>query len=49
MQTAQLKTDDFRLPAIKTYLNIGFKPDLSTDDYKERWEKIYENLNSYKK
>ncbi len=49
MQTAQLKTDDWRLPAIKTYLNIGFTPDLSTDDYKERWEKIYENLNSYKK
>ena len=41
MQTARLKTDDFRVPAIKTYLKIGFRPDLSTEDYVQRWEAIY--------
>ncbi len=42
MQTAHLTTDDFRIAAIKTYLNGGFYADLSTDDFKERWEKIYQ-------
>ena len=41
MQTAFLTTDDWRIPAIKNYLRAGFIPDLSTDDFKERWEKIY--------
>ena len=41
MQTAFLTTDDWRIPAIKSYLRAGFTPDLSTDDFKERWEKIY--------
>ena len=40
MQTARLKTDDFRVPAIKTYLKIGFKPDLSTEEYVQRWDAI---------
>lgn len=40
MQTAQLKTDDWRVPAIKTYLKIGFQPDLSTEDYVQRWDAI---------
>ena len=43
MQTASLKTDDFRVPAIKTYLKIGFKPDLSTEDYVQRWDAICKN------
>ena len=42
MEKARLKTDDWRVPAIKTYLRIGFEPDLSTEDYVERWNKIYE-------
>ena len=41
MQTAFLTTDDWRIPAIKSYLRAGFIPDLSTDDFKARWEKIY--------
>ena len=41
METASLKTDDFRVPAIKTYLRAGFTPDLSTEDYVQRWDAIY--------
>lgn len=45
MKTSSLRTDDWRVPAIKTYLKVGFKPDLTTEpDYKERWEKIFESL-----
>jgi mycothiol synthase len=48
MQTAHLTTDDFRIPAIKTYLKAGFCPDLSTEDFKSRWEKINQILNCVK-
>jgi len=42
METAALVTDDWRIPAIKTYLKVGFVPDLESEpDYRERWEKIY--------
>jgi len=49
---AELTTDDFRLPAIKTYLSLGFIPDLSVDEtMRERWENIYKTfgweLNKY--
>ena len=47
MQTAYLTTDDWRIPAINTYLNASFVPDTETcPDYKERWEKIFEKINS---
>ena len=43
MKTARLRTDDWRIPAIKTYLKAGFTPDITSEpDYKERWEKIFE-------
>ena len=44
MERARLTTDDWRIPAIKSYLRIGFTPDLSTEDFKARWEKIYEQI-----
>ena len=44
MQTASLKTDDFRVPAIKVYLGVGFQPDLSTEDFVQRWDAIYKGL-----
>ena len=44
METAYLTTDDWRLPAIKSYLRVGFEPDLSTDEFRERWKVIYELL-----
>ena len=43
METAYLTTDDFRIPAIKSYLRAGFFPDLSTEDFKSRWKKIFSN------
>lgn len=39
-----LRTDDFRLPAIRTYLKLGFRPWLYTDDMAGRWKTIYEKL-----
>lgn len=45
METARLTTDDWRIPAIKTYLRAGFTPDLEKEpDFKERWEKIYREI-----
>ena len=44
MKTAHLTTDDWRIPAIKSYLKIGFVPDESTDNFKERWDKIFSSL-----
>ena len=35
-----LLTDDFRLAAIKTYLKLGFVPDLSHPSYENRWRKV---------
>ena len=43
VQETQLTTDDWRLPAIKTYLTAGFSPVLF-EDSKERWEAIFEKL-----
>ena len=44
METAYLTTDDWRIPAIKSYLRAGFTPDLSTEGFKERWDKIFEKI-----
>ena len=44
MKTAYLTTDDWRIPAIKSYLRIGFSPDLSTEEFKERWDKIFREI-----
>ena len=41
-EKAVLKTDDFRIPAIKTYLKLGFKPSFSHESHEERWKKIFE-------
>jgi mycothiol synthase len=35
-----LKTDDFRLPAIRVYLNLGFLPFLYLPDMHERWQAV---------
>lgn len=39
---AGLTTDDFRIPAICTYLSLGFEPAMDHESYPERWKKIYE-------
>ena len=41
---AWLSTDDFRLPAIKTYLRLGFAPLLFHDNQRERWPRVFEAL-----
>ena len=39
-----LHTDDWRLPALKTYLNLGFEPEITHESHPEKWEKIYASL-----
>ncbi len=39
-----LCTDDFRLPALKTYLKLGFEPFLFTEGMAQRWDQVYEKL-----
>ncbi len=47
MQEAHLTTDDFRIPAIKTYLKAGFEPCLEgSEDFASRWEAIYAKINA---
>ena len=43
-----LTTDDFRVPAVKTYLKAGYRPIIYTDpdsNMLERWEKLYSEIN----
>ncbi len=40
-----LKTDDFRLPAIRTYFKLGWVPFLHAPDMEKRWEAVCGNLN----
>ena len=53
-RTFSLLTDDFRIPALKTYLALGWKPWLYEQDMEERWRKIatgfgrdFESLGAY--
>jgi len=39
-----LLTDDHRLAALKTYLRMGFIPDLSHSSYLGRWQRIFSAL-----
>ena len=45
METAYLTTDDWRLPAIKSYLKFGFVGDTSTENFKSRWDLILKEIN----
>ena len=42
--SASLLTDDYRLPAIKTYLKLGFKPLIVHENQPERWRIVYRNI-----
>lgn len=44
-QSVFLETDDFRLPAIKTYLRLGFAPRFTHESHSERWNAIMAQLN----
>jgi len=39
-----LETDDFRLPAIASYLGQGFIPHYTDGDHEVRWSKVFEQL-----
>lgn len=40
----KLTTDDFRIPAIKTYLKLGWLPVIEEPEQRARWEKILYQL-----
>lgn len=39
-----LHTDDWRLPAIRSYLSLGFRPVLFNDHHARRWELVQARL-----
>jgi mycothiol synthase len=44
-----LFTDDFRLPAISIYLDLGFTPSLTSNRrYPRRWEAVYADIARYR-
>lgn len=47
MTSAILDTDDSRLPAVKTYLNLGFVPELRDDDDHARWQVVLAALEGH--
>jgi hypothetical protein len=47
MKVIELRTDDWRLAAVKTYLDAGFLPVLLDDpesDHAARWDKVRADL-----
>lgn len=42
MRTARLTTDDWRLPAIRSYLRIGFAPVHASPEVSARWDAVME-------
>ncbi len=39
-----LNTDDWRLPAIKTYLKLGFEPEFTHASHRDRWQQVHRQL-----
>lgn len=44
LDQAVLETDDFRLPAVRTYLRLGFVPEPCAPGHDLRWSKVLRNL-----
>ena len=44
----RLKTDDWRIPAIRAYERFGFVPDTEGEGMKERWDAIAEKIAAMK-
>ncbi|MFO7900541.1 MAG: GNAT family N-acetyltransferase, partial [Planctomycetota bacterium] len=44
LDRAWLLTDDFRLAAVKTYLDLGFRPLLVHENQRERWRDVFDAL-----
>ena len=47
MVSVMLDTDDFRLPAIKNYLNLGFVPVYAGENHLRRWQSIFKKLDIF--
>jgi len=43
-RSAVLETDDFRLPAITSYLGQGFIPQYADTDHEDRWSNVFSQL-----
>ena len=41
-----LSTDDWRIPAIKSYLRLGFEPHYPDDSHRARWNAVFEKLSA---
>jgi mycothiol synthase len=41
---AVLETDDWRLPALRLYLSLGFRPRISHQSHEQRWREVYRRL-----
>lgn len=44
MKVAELTTDDHRLGAIKSYLDLGFEPVIEDEEMEARWKAVMEKL-----
>lgn len=44
LEKAVLKTDDFRLPAVRTYLRIGFVPEYRSDEERSAWSGVFKTI-----
>jgi mycothiol synthase len=44
LEAAVLETQDFRLPAIRTYLRLGFQPAPADEHQRERWQRVLHAL-----
>jgi len=43
-EEVRLSTDDHRLPAIKSYLRLGFEPIVPDDAFRGRWDAVFERI-----
>jgi mycothiol synthase len=43
-ERAELRTDDFRLAAIRLYLSLGFELKITHESHPARWQDVYERL-----
>ena len=44
IEKTYLTTDDWRIAAVKIYLDLGFRPVLWDTDMRERWQKLLDHL-----
>ena len=49
IEQAYLRTDSFRIPAIKTYLKCGFYPYIKNENEKKRWQGVMKKINIIKR